>query len=105
MLAAWTIVIWAGVEDVHDGLMALHREVHRALAAAHIEMPPVSFHPHITLARLKNVPAHKLQSFQEANRSREFGTVQFNHFTLFSSALGPIGAIHHVEERYALVSE
>ncbi len=96
-------VIWAGVDDVHDVLTALHGEVHRALAAARIELNPSSFDPHITLARLKNVPSHKLRSFLEANRSRELGAVAIESFTLFSSVLGPAGAVHHVEERYAMV--
>ena len=84
--------------------MALHGEVLRALAAARIEMKPASFHPHITLARLKGVPSRKLRSFLEANPSREFGTVAIEGFTLFSSVLGPNGAAYGVEERHALVT-
>jgi len=97
-------VIWAGVEDAQDGLMALHGEVLRAVAAAHIEIKRASFHPHITLARLKDAPAHKIRSFLKANQSREFGTVAIEGFTLFSSVLGPVAAVHHVEKRYALVT-
>jgi len=96
--------IWAGVEEADDGLMALHGEILRAVKAAHIEMKPASFHPHITLARLKDVPTRKLRSFLEANHSRGFGTVAIEGFTLFSSVLGPDGAAHSVEERYALVA-
>ena len=97
-------VIWAGAEDAHNGLMALHGEIHRALKSAHIHLKPTSFNPHITLARLKDVSVYKLRSFLEANRSREFGVVEFNNFTLFSSMLSPAGAVHLVEERYTLVS-
>jgi 2'-5' RNA ligase len=97
-------VIWAGAEDADDGLMSLHGEVLRALAAANIEMKPASFRPHITLARLKDFPACKLRSFLEANKSREFGTVAIEGCALFSSVLGPDGAVHSVEERYPLVA-
>jgi len=84
--------------------MTLHDEVLRAVTAAHIEMKSASFCPHITLARLKNLSARKLRPFLEANQSREFGTAAIKAFTLFSSVLGPSGAVHHVEERYALVT-
>ena len=97
-------VIWAGVKDADDRLLALHGEVIRALAAAHIEMKSASFRPHITLARLKDVPARRLRSFLEANQSHEFGTASIESFTLFSSVLGSDGADHSVEERYALVT-
>ena len=96
--------IWAGVEDVHGGLRVLHGEVLRALAAAPIEMKPASFQPHITLARLKDVPARKLRSFLEVNQARDFGTVAIEGFTLFSSVPGPAGAAYGVEERYSLVT-
>jgi 2'-5' RNA ligase len=95
--------IWAGVKDGNEGLLALHGEIHRTLNAALIELTSTSFHPHITLARLKGAPVHKLRSFVETNRSREFGIVEFKDFTLFSSVLGPAGAVHWVEERYALI--
>ena len=91
-------VIWAGVENADDSLMALHGEILRALAAANIEMKPASFHPHITLARLKDVTTRKLRPFLEANQSRGFGTVAIESFTLFSSALGPDGAAYALEE-------
>jgi 2'-5' RNA ligase len=96
--------IWARVDDVHGGLRVLHGEVLRSLAAAHIETRPASFHPHITLARLKDVPARRLRSFLEASQSREFGTVAVEGFTLFSSVLRPAGAAYGVEERYSLVT-
>ena len=97
-------VLWAGVEDAHDGLMTLHGEVRRALAMAHIELKSAPFHPHVTIARLKGSPAHRIHSFVKANASREFGTVAIEDFTLFSSVLGAVGAAYHAEERYALVT-
>ena len=97
-------VIWAGVEDAHDDLMTLHGEVVRAVAAAHIKMKAAPFHPHISLARLKEVNTGEVETFLEANQRRHFGTVDIEGFTLFSSVLLPVGAVHQVEERYALVS-
>ena len=96
--------LWAGVQDGKEGLLALHGEIHRSLAEARIERIAASFHPHVTLARVKDAPVHKLRTFLKANRSRGFGMVGFTEFTLFTSVLNPAGAVHRVEERYALVS-
>jgi 2'-5' RNA ligase len=96
--------IWAGVDDGREGLLALHADIHRALKAAHIKLKPARFHPHVTLARVKDPDSHKLRCFLQSNQSREFGMIELKDFTLFSSTLEPIGAIHHVVERYALVS-
>ena len=97
-------VIWAGVEDAHHCLVALHREVVRAVAAADIKMKTAPFHPHITLARLKDVNTGEVETFLETNQRRDFGTVPIQGFTLFSSMLLPVGAVHQVEQRYALAT-
>lgn len=96
--------LWAGVEDDNEGLWELHSEIHRTLAEAGIGWVSDSFKPHITLARVKDAPVHKLRFFLKANRSRGLGMVGFTEFTLFSSVLNPAGAVHRVEQRYALVS-
>ena len=96
-------VLCVGVGEGREHLFSLHDEIQRALAAARIEGISASFHPHVTLARAKGAPVQQLRSFLKANRSREFGVVGCVHITLFSSVLNPAGAVHHVEERYAMI--
>lgn len=95
-------VIWAGVGPGHPHLFALHKRVHDALFAAHFDPQLRSFHPHITLARLKDVSAPTLHPFLKRHESAEFALVEITTFALVSSKPGPEGSIYTVEMRYDL---
>lgn len=95
-------VIWAGVEPDHEGLLTLHRQVHRTLEAVPITVDAARFRPHITLARLKEVPHHMLRPWLRTIQTRDFGVAGCRHFSLFASTLGPAGAVHDLVERYTL---
>ena len=60
------------------------------------------FSPHITLARLKNSPIHKVANFLAGNGLFSQEPFQVNDFKLYSSTLTPKGAIHRVEKVYPL---
>lgn len=96
-------VIWAGVGKGHPHLFALHKRVHDALFAAHFNPELRQFHPHITLARLRDVSAPTLRPFVKRHESDEIAMIEVTKFALFSSKLGPDGSTYHVEERFTLL--
>ncbi len=98
-------IIWSGVSTGHPHLFALHKRVHDALFAAHFEPELRSFHPHVTLARLKGVSAPTLRPFLKKHESDEFGLVEFTSFALVSSMPGPEGSAYSIEARYELKSQ
>lgn len=98
-------VIWAGVGTGHPHLFALHKRVHDALLAARFDPVLRSFHPHVTLARLKDVSAHTLRPFLKLHEAAEFALVEFTTFALVSSKPGAEGSIYTVEARYDLKAQ
>lgn len=95
-------VIWAGVGSGHPHLFALHKRVHDALFAARFDPELRSFHPHVTVARLRDVSAPTLRPFLKKHASDEFDLVETTHFALMSSISGPDGSVYSVEARYPL---
>jgi 2'-5' RNA ligase len=95
-------VIWAGVGSGHPHLFALHKRVHDALFAARFDPELRSFHPHVTVARLRDVSAPTLRPFLKKHAADEFDLVETTHFALMSSISGPDGSVYSVEARYPL---
>lgn len=95
-------VIWAGVGSGHPHLFALHKRVHDGLFAARFNPVLRSFHPHITLARLRDVSAATLRPFLKKHASDAFDFVEINRFALMSSVPGPDGSAYSVEADYPL---
>jgi RNA 2',3'-cyclic 3'-phosphodiesterase len=98
-------VIWAGVGSGHPHLFALHKAVHDALFAAGLNPELRAFHPHITLARVRDASAESLRPFLRKHADSRFCRAEFRSFVLFSSQLQPEGACHTVEARWDLVAK
>jgi len=92
-------VIWAGVEPAGD-IIILRHKINRALLECGLAPEKRKFHPHVTLARLKNVPAGKLVHFLAGNSLLQSPPVMINKMTLYSSSLTPQGARHTIESEY-----
>jgi len=90
-------VIWAGVGSGHPHLYALHKHLHDALFAAGLDPELRAFHPHVTLARAKDVCAPSLRPFLREHEEEDLCLLRISGFTLFSSDLGPCGACHTAE--------
>ena len=92
-------VLWVGVWAA-EGLLRLQSTVEASLRA--IGLPPEErkFVPHITLARLKDIPPAPVSSY--LGRHKEFRTEPFTvrAFHLYSSLLTAKGAIHTLEQSY-----
>jgi RNA 2',3'-cyclic 3'-phosphodiesterase len=95
-------VVWAGVGRGHPHLFALHKHIQDAVLRAGLEPDLRSFHPHVTLGRVKNLARHELKAFLSKYAQVEFDFVRVESFTLFSSVLSPDGALHTVEMRLSL---
>jgi 2'-5' RNA ligase len=94
-------VIWAGVEH-SEQLQRLALALDRAVAA--IGIPPESrpFHPHVTLARIRNRAPGNLADWLRQRSEVSFGTVFVDHISLMQSSPAPTGAAYRVVSTAAL---
>jgi 2'-5' RNA ligase len=94
--------VWVGVNSTPP-LVDLQAAVERAAVRAGLAPEEKRFRPHITLARLKDVPPQRLQAFVAGhNLFKE--NVQIEEFTLFSSRLGSGDPIYVEEAAYPLTA-
>ncbi len=90
-------VLWVGVEDNKDCLR-LHELINKALP----QFPNKnSFHPHVTIARIKFVK--NKQFFEHLLKEKIFfGKININSFILYESILNPKGAIYKKIKEFPL---
>lgn len=96
-----TTALWAGVER-SEPLEFLQNKIETALQRAGWEAERKRFQPHVTLARIDNVPEAKLAAFVQANNLFRAQPIAIRHFTLFSSRLGKEQPVYTPEAEYAL---
>ena len=94
-------VVWAGVEAAGD-IMILRNRVNSLLARSGIAPEQRKFHPHVTLARLRNSSPKRVAAFLEANSLLRSPPFLIDQVTLYSSRLHSDGALHRVEAVYPL---
>jgi RNA 2',3'-cyclic 3'-phosphodiesterase len=87
-------VIWVGVGKGHPHLFQVHKRVQEAALAAGLEPELRPWHPHITIARCRNVALQSLRTFLKANDDLDAGMIRVDAFYLYSSKLTPAGPIH-----------
>jgi RNA 2',3'-cyclic 3'-phosphodiesterase len=87
-------IVWIGVGSGHPHLFQLHKRVQEAALAAALEPDLRPWHPHITLARCRDVSPQTLRPFLKANADREIGLIHVESFALFSSRPGPDGSVY-----------
>jgi len=94
--------VWIGVASTPP-LVDLQAAVERAAVRAGFAPEEKRFRPHITLARLRDTPQPRLQSFVAGhNLFKE--TVPVSEFVLFSSKLGAGDPVYIAETTYPLDS-
>lgn len=94
--------LWVGVRKC-EALMRLQAKVEIAMQRLGLPAEERKYAPHITLARLRGVPAARLLRFVEANGHFLAGPIPVERFVLFSSALGNAGSVYTAEARYPLM--
>src|SRR3954470_7370098 len=82
-------IIWTGVGKAHPHLFQIHKRVQEAALAAGIEPELRPWHPHITLARCRNVSRQALQRFLCNTADFDAGLIKVENFHLYSSRLLP----------------
>ena len=87
-------IIWIGVGKAHPHLFQIHKRVQEAALAVGLEPELRPWHPHITIARCRNVSAQSLRNFLKANAEFDAGMIHVEAFHLYSSTLTPAGPIH-----------
>lgn len=95
-------VIWAGVKPAGD-VFILRNRVNTVLSRCGIAPEQRKFHPHITIARLKNSPPKRVADFLAGNALLQSPDFTVDRVNLYSSKLTPEGAVHRIEGSYKLV--
>lgn len=85
-------VIWIGIVE-HELLKNLQSRIENELHKIHFPKEKRTFHPHLTLGRVKN-PRNigPILEGLDHHAQDEFGTMDVNRFILFKSTLRPTGA-------------
>jgi RNA 2',3'-cyclic 3'-phosphodiesterase len=87
-------IIWIGIGKAHPHLFQIHKRVHEAALAAGLEPELRPWHPHITIARCRDVAAQSLRNFLKVNVDLDAGMIRVEAFHLYSSKLTTAGPIH-----------
>ena len=87
-------IIWIGVGKAHPHLFQIHKRVQESALAAGLEPDLRPWHPHITIARCRDVSAQSLRKFLNSNAELDAGMIRVEAFHLYSSKLTPAGPIH-----------
>jgi 2'-5' RNA ligase len=87
-------VIWIGVGSGHPHLFQLHKRVQEAALAAGLEPDLRSFHPHVTVARCRDVSPEAIRPFLKAHAAFDGGMIHVESFCLNSSELMPAGSVY-----------
>ena len=93
--------VWLGVES-NPQLDHLQNKIETALQRCGVPPERRRFQPHVTLARLDNVPEGKLVAFVQTHNLFRAGPMPVEHFTLFSSQLGKEASVYTPEVEYEL---
>ncbi|MFN2624092.1 MAG: RNA 2',3'-cyclic phosphodiesterase [Chthoniobacterales bacterium] len=93
----WPKIIWIGVGTGHPHLFQLHKRVQEALLAVGLEPDLRSFHPHVTLARCRDVSPQTIRPFLKSHADFDAGLIHVESFCLNSSQLTPAGSLYTTE--------
>ena len=87
-------IVWIGVGKAHPHLFQIHKRVQEAALAVGLEPELRPWHPHVTIARCRDVSAQTLRKFLQSNAEFDAGMIRVDAFHLYSSRLTPSGSIH-----------
>lgn len=94
-------VLWTGVEK-NEELMSLRHKVESLLASKGVERDGRKFHPHVTLARIRESRGEWVARYIVQHSLFSLSEIPVQSFSLFSSRLTPEGSIHTREGFYPL---
>lgn len=93
-------VLWIGVHDLEHRLHALHQALEEQCSAAGFGRDARAFHPHLTIARLRNPAGGR--SLAEAHEALDFAPQRFtvSEIVVFKSELLREGSRHTALSRH-----
>jgi 2'-5' RNA ligase len=100
-------VLWIGIEDVENALAPLEKKIVQATKAIGKEPEDRPFHPHLTLARIKQMRSGQRKELAKIIESQKVtleSPWQVNDVLVMESKLSPHGARYEVRSRIALGS-
>ena len=96
-------VLWVGIKQSPE-LRTLRRSIDNVLARIGIPEERKKFHPHITVARMRDhTPSSAIIPFLAQNSLFKTEKSIVTEFYLYSSILRQEGALHRIEETYTLL--
>ncbi|MCD4824371.1 MAG: RNA 2',3'-cyclic phosphodiesterase [Phycisphaerae bacterium] len=98
-------MFWADVADTTGRLGQLHADLQKALGPLGFPPENRSFHPHITLARIKYVSrqqAEAMRAVADSLAEEFFGRVRLEHLTVYTSRLTREGPVYSVAAKPTL---
>lgn len=93
--------LWAGVR-AEDDVVHLQRKIEIAMQRMGIAAEERKFRPHVTLARLRGVPAGLVMDYLVDHALFAADPFAVREFILYSSHLSPNGSVYRAERIYGL---
>lgn len=95
-------VLWLGTGSGHPRLFQLRQRLDDTLLAAGLPLDVRTFHPHVTLARVKTSAAASATHWLREQRDVTAPPFRVEAFDLYASELRPSGPVHTLERRFPL---
>lgn len=87
-------VVWAGVEAGGDRLVDLAGRLSKRLVRLGLPVEARDYHPHLTLARVREAAGLRAAALLEGRGHARLGTTPVEAITLFESRLSPSGSVY-----------
>ncbi len=93
--------LWAGVANGAE-LQHLAAKIESALQRMGLPAQQRKYSPHVTLARLRDVPMDEIQTFLSTHAMFKTPSFEVRQFALYSSQTSPKGSRYRIESVYQL---
>lgn len=87
-------VVWIGMGTGHPHLFQLYKRVQEAAFQCGLKLEERPFHPHVTIARCRDVSEGAVCKFFKSKADVDLGMIRVEELHLYSSKLTPAGPIH-----------